>query len=435
MKLQTVAIVGRPNVGKSTLMNRLIRKRHAVVYDEPGSTRDRNYAECDWNGKSFRLVDTGGAVPNSSDEMERMIFDQSQFAVHESDVILYLVDTKVGTQPDDFKLAKIFRESGKPIILVANKADTPEPPAEVYDFLRLGLGEPYPISATGGLGIGELLDAIVTNLPPQPETESEDGAIRIAVVGKPNVGKSSFINKLLGEERHIVSDIAGTTRDSVDSVVEYDDQKFVLVDTAGLRRKYKVHENVEFYTTLRTTRAIESCDVAIVLADSQGITTQDQRILTQVLDARRAAILVVNKWDLIEKDNKTADEFTKALQERLARLAFVPIIFISALTGQRVQKVLTLAQKVYEQHHRHIETSELNDFLREAFGRRKPPAAQGKHIQFKYVTQTDTAPPSFVFFTTHPTLIDRSYLVYLENQLRERFGFEGVPIRIRCKES
>ena len=435
MKLQTVAIVGRPNVGKSTLMNRLIRKRHAVVYDEPGSTRDRNYAECDWNGKSFRLVDTGGAVPNSSDEMERMIFDQSQFAVHESDVILYLVDTKVGTQPDDFKLAKIFRESGKPIILVANKADTPEPPAEVYDFLRLGLGEPYPISATGGLGIGELLDAIVTNLPPQPETESEDGAIRIAVVGKPNVGKSSFINKLLGEERHIVSDIAGTTRDSVDSVVEYDDQKFVLVDTAGLRRKYKVHENVEFYTTLRTTRAIESCDIAIVLADSQGITTQDQRILTQVLDARRAAILVVNKWDLIEKDNKTADEFTKALQERLARLAFVPIIFISALTGQRVQKVLTLAQKVYEQHQRHIETSELNDFLREAFGRRKPPAAQGKHIQFKYVTQTDTAPPSFVFFTTHPTLIDRSYLVYLENQLRERFGFEGVPIRIRCKES
>ena len=435
MKLQTVAIVGRPNVGKSTLMNRLIRKRHAVVYDEPGSTRDRNYAECDWNGKSFRLVDTGGAVPNSSDEMERMIFDQSQFAVHESDVILYLVDTKVGTQPDDFKLAKIFRESGKPIILVANKADTPEPPAEVYDFLRLGLGEPYPISATGGLGIGELLDAIVTNLPPQPETESEDGAIRIAVVGKPNVGKSSFINKLLGEERHIVSDIAGTTRDSVDSVVEYDDQKFVLVDTAGLRRKYKVHENVEFYTTLRTTRAIESCDVAIVLADSQGITTQDQRILTQVLDARRAAILVVNKWDLIEKDNKTADEFTKALQERLARLAFVPIIFISALTGQRVQKVLTLAQKVYEQHQRHIETSELNDFLREAFGRRKPPAAQGKHIQFKYVTQTDTAPPSFVFFTTHPTLIDRSYLVYLENQLRERFGFDGVPIRIRCKES
>ncbi len=435
MKLQTVAIVGRPNVGKSTLMNRLIRKRHAVVYDEPGSTRDRNYAECDWNGKSFRLVDTGGAVPNSSDEMERMIFDQSQFAVHESDVILYLVDTKVGAQPDDFKLAKIFRESGKPIIVVANKADTPEPPAEVYDFLRLGLGEPYPISATGGLGIGELLDAIVEKLPLQPEGETEDGAIRIAVVGKPNVGKSSFINKLLGEERHIVSEIAGTTRDSVDSVVEYESQKFVLIDTAGLRRKYKVHENVEFYTTLRTTRAIESCDVAIVLADSQGITTQDQRILTQVLDARRAALLVVNKWDLIEKDNKTADEFTKALQERLARLDFVPIIFISALTGQRVQKVLTLAQKVYEQHHRHIETSELNDFLREAFGRRKPPAAQGKHIQFKYVTQTDTAPPSFVFFTTHPTLIDRSYLVYLENQLRERFGFEGVPIRIRCKES
>jgi GTP-binding protein len=416
-------------------MNRLIRKRHAVVYDEPGSTRDRNYAECDWNGVSFRLVDTGGAVPNSGDEMERMIFDQSQFAVHEADLILYLVDTKVGAQSDDMKLARMFRESGKPIILVANKADTPEPPAEVYDFLRLGLGDPVPISSTGGLGIGELLDEIVRQLPEQINHPDEEGAIRIAVVGRPNIGKSSFINKLIGEERHIVSDVAGTTRDSVDSTVEFEGQKYILIDTAGLRRKYKVHENIEFYTTLRTTRAVESCDVAIVLADSQGVTTQDQRILTQVLEARRAAILVVNKWDLIEKDDKTADEFKKALQERMARAAYVPIIFISALTGQRVQKVLTLVRQTYEQHHRHIDTSELNDFLREAFGRRKPPAVQGKFIQFKYVTQTDTAPPSFTFFTTHPTLIDKSYLIYLENQLRERFGFGGVPIRIRCKES
>jgi GTP-binding protein len=416
-------------------MNRLIRKRHAVVHDQPGSTRDRNYAECDWNGVSFRLVDTGGAVPNSDDEMERMIYDQSQFAVHESDLILYLVDTKVGAQTDDLRLSKIFRDSGKPIILVANKTDTPEPPSDIYDFLRLGLGDPIPISSTGGLGIGELLDEIVKKLPAQPELPDEIDAIRIAVVGRPNVGKSSFINKLLGEDRHIVSEIAGTTRDSVDSVVEFEGQKYILIDTAGLRRKYKVHENVEFYTTLRTTRAIESCDVAIVLADSQGVTTQDQRILTQVLDARRGAVLAVNKWDLIEKDNKTADEFTKSLQERIARASFVPIMFISALSGQRVQKALGLAKQVYEQHNRRIDTSELNEFLRVAFGRRKPPAVQGKFIQFKYVTQTDTAPPSFVFFTTHPTLIDKGYLVYLENQLREKFGFDGVPIRIRCKES
>jgi GTP-binding protein len=413
----------------------MIRKRHAVVHDQPGSTRDRNYAECDWNGVSFRLVDTGGAVPNSDDEMERMIYDQSQFAVHESDLILYLVDTKVGAQTDDLQLAKIFRDSGKPIIVVANKADTPEPSADIYDFLRLGLGDPIPISATGGLGIGELLDEIVRKLPAQTGEVEVDNAIRIAVVGRPNVGKSSFINKLLGEERHIVSEIAGTTRDSVDSVVEYEGQKYILVDTAGLRRKYKVHENVEFYTTLRTTRAIEECDVAIVLVDSQGVTTQDQRILTQVLDMRRGAILAVNKWDLIEKDNHTASEFTKTLQERLASASFVPIVFISALTGQRVQKVLGMAKEVYEQHTRKIDTPELNEFLRVAFARRKPPAVQGKFIQFKYVTQTDTSPPSFVFFTTHPTLIDKGYLAYLENQLRAEFGFSGVPIRIRCRES
>jgi GTPase len=434
MIVPTVAIIGRPNVGKSTLMNRLIKKRYAVVHDRAGSTRDRNYAECDWNGVAFRLVDTGGAVPNSDDEMERMIYDQTQFAIHEADLVLFLVDTRVGAQADDMYLAKSLRESRKPTILVANKADTPEPSADIYDFLRLGLGDPVPISATAGLGIGELLDDLVGKLPKQEELPVEEAAIRVAVVGKPNVGKSSFINKLIGEDRHIVSEIAGTTRDAVDTRVEIDGQKFVIVDTAGLRRKYKVHENVEFYTNLRTERAIDQCDVAIVLADSQGVTTQDQRILTQVLDARRGAILAVNKWDLIEKDNKTADEFTKMLKERLAKLSYVPIVFISALSGQRVQKVLTLAKEVYEQHSRHIDTSELNDFLKVAFARRKPPAASGKHIQFKYVTQTETSPPSFVFFTSHPKLIDKSYLAYLENQLRAQFGFEGVPIRIKCRQ-
>ncbi|MBI5265757.1 MAG: ribosome biogenesis GTPase Der, partial [candidate division Zixibacteria bacterium] len=390
MSLPTVALIGRPNVGKSTLMNRFIRKRYAVVHDKPGSTRDRNYAVTDWNGVSFRLVDTGGAVPNSDDEMERMIYDQTQFAVHEADLILFLVDARVGAQTDDIYLAKALRNSGKPIILVANKVDTPEPSSDIYDFLRLGLGEPLAISAAAGLGIGELLDALVAGLPKREEVDMED-AIRVAVVGRPNVGKSSFINKLLGEDRLIVSDIAGTTRDAVDSVVEVDGQRFVVVDTAGLRRKYKIHENVEFYTSIRTERAIENCDVAIVLADSQGVTTQDQRILQQVLDSRRAAILAVNKWDLIEKDNKTSDDFKRALQTRLANLSFVPIVFISALSGQRVQKALTLSAEVYRQHHRQIETNELNEFLKVAFGRRKPPAVQGKYIQFKYVTQTETA--------------------------------------------
>lgn len=433
MSLPTVALIGRPNVGKSTLMNRFIRKRYAVVHDKPGSTRDRNYAVTDWNGVSFRLVDTGGAVPNSDDEMERMIYDQTQFAVHEAELILFLVDVRVGAQTDDIYLAKALRNSGKPIILVANKVDTPEPSSDIYDFLRLGLGEPMAISAAAGLGIGELLDALVAGLPKREEVNVED-AIRVAVVGRPNVGKSSFINKLLGEDRLIVSEVAGTTRDAVDSVVEVDGQRFVVVDTAGLRRKYKIHENVEFYTSVRTERAIENCDVAIVLADSQGVTTQDQRILQQVLDSRRAAILAVNKWDLIEKDNKTSDDFKKALQARLANLSFVPIVFISALSGQRVQKALTLAAEVYRQHHRQIETNELNEFLKVAFGRRKPPAVQGKYIQFKYVTQTETAPPTFIFFTSHPKLIDKGYLSYLENQLRDQFGFEGVPLRIKCRQ-
>jgi GTP-binding protein len=434
MNLPTVAFIGRPNVGKSTLMNRFIRKRHAVVHDQPGSTRDRNYAVCDWNGVSFRLVDTGGAVPNSDDEMERMIYDQTQFAIHEADLILFMVDTRVGAQTDDIYLAKALRDSGKPTIVVANKADTPEPSSDIYDFLRLGLGDPLPVSATGGLGIGELLDALVAKLPPPVEAVDEEAAIKIAVVGRPNVGKSSFINKLIGEDRHIVSEVAGTTRDAVDTRIEVDGQAFVVIDTAGLRRRYKVHENVEFYTGLRTDRAIENCDVAIVLADSQGVTTQDQRILQQVLDARRAAILAVNKWDLIEKDNKTSDEFTKMLKERLAKLSFVPIVFISSLSGQRVQKALTMAAEVYRQHHRQIDTTELNEFLRVAFGRRKPPAVQGRYIQIKYVTQTETAPPTFVFFTSHPKLMDRSYLSYLENQLRAEFGFEGVPIRIKCRQ-
>jgi GTP-binding protein len=324
--------------------------------------------------------------------------------------------------------------AGKKCLLVANKVDNENLSHEVYDFARLGLGDPIPVSATVGLGVGDLLDEIVEHLP-ELDTEVEDAdTIRVALVGRPNVGKSSFINQLLGENRLIVSDMAGTTRDAVDTPLELDGRKYTMVDTAGLRRKYKVRENIEFYTNLRVIRAIESCDVAIVMVDAAaGLSAQDQRILGQVLEARRAAVLAINKWDLIEKDSLTADRFTAALNERLAHFAFLPIIYISALSGQRVTKVMSLVDRVHAEHHKRIPTSKLNDFLEKAFQRRKPPAVQGKYIQFKYVTQSETAPPTFVFFVNRPELVRKSYMHYLTNRLRDEFGFEGSPIRLKCR--
>jgi GTP-binding protein len=436
MSIPIVAIVGRPNVGKSSLFNRLLRKRVAVVHSDSGITRDRNYAVCDWNGVSFRLIDTGGMVPHTKDAMEKSILDQTEFAINEADLVMFVVDTQTGADTTDIQIARKLSKSGKPSLLVANKSDNNQLETEVYDFLRLGLGEPYPVSATVGLGIGELLDELVKRLPPQPEVDEEPGAIKVAVVGRPNVGKSSFINKLLGEERLIVSPVAGTTRDSVDTPVTVAGRKYILIDTAGLRRQYKIQENVEFYTSLRTMKVIESCDVAVILVDAvDGLTSQDQRILAEVLENRRAAVVAVNKWDLIEKDEKTADRFTVSLKEILAHLSFVPIMYISALSGQRVTKVLELVDRVYAEHTRKISTAELNRFLEGSVGRRKPPAKQGKYIQLKYVTQTEIAPPTFVFFANHPKMIDKTYVSYLTNQLRAEFGFEGVPIRLKFRHA
>ncbi|MEW6049888.1 MAG: ribosome biogenesis GTPase Der [Candidatus Zixiibacteriota bacterium] len=435
MSLPVVAIVGRPNVGKSSLFNRFLRKKLAVVDAQAGITRDRNYATCDWNGVSFLLVDTGGMVPGTKDMMEKLILDQTDFAINESDLVLLMVDAQVGIDTSDQQIARSLVKAKKTCLLVANKVDTEDYSAGSYEFVKLGMGEPWQVSASEGRGIGDLMDELVARLPvPEAKSEAEIGVIRVAVVGRPNVGKSSFINKLLGQERLIVSPIAGTTRDSVDTPIEVDGQKFVLIDTAGLRRRYKVAESIEFYTTLRTARAIENCDVGVVIVDAAaGITTQDQRILAEVLENRRAAVVAVNKWDLIEKDAKTADKFTAELKEILAQHEFVPIMYISAISGQRVAKVLSLVREVHAEHNRRVGTAELNEFLQRTVGRRKPPARQGKHIQFKYLTQTDTAPPTFMFFTNHPKLVDKTYIQYLTNQLREQFGFEGVPIRLRFR--
>jgi len=434
MSLPVVAIVGRPNVGKSSLFNRFLQKRLAVVDAEAGVTRDRNYAVCDWNGHEFRLVDTGGMVPNTRDAMQRAILDQSEFAIHEADLVVLVVDVQVALDQTDERLARLLQKSGKNCILVANKADDTSLESEIYTLNRLGLGDPVPVSATVGLGIGELLDEIVGRLPEMSVEDGDSVSIRVALVGRPNVGKSSFINQLLGEQRLIVSEKAGTTRDAVDTPFELDGQQYTLIDTAGLRRSYKVQENIEFYTNLRAERAIDDCDVAVVLIDAaDGFTSQDQRVLAQVMETRHPAVLAINKWDLIEKDSHTADMFSVTIKESLAMYAFVPLIYVSALSGQRVAKVLELVCQVHAEHHKKISTSRLNDFLQRAFARRKPPAKQGKYIQFNYVTQTEVAPPTFVFFTNRPRLVDKSYLNYLANQLRAEFGFQGSPIRLKCR--
>lgn len=434
MRLPTVAIIGRPNVGKSSLFNRFLKKQVAVVDERSGITRDRNYAVCDWAGVSFRLVDTGGIVPQTKDLMEKLIYDQTEFAVNESDLVLFVVDSQVGPDPNDRKIARRLLQSGKNTILVANKVDNEQMERERFEFLSLGLGDPMPVSATVGRGIGELLDTVVARLPVAQQPTKEEGAIRVAVVGRPNVGKSSFINRLIGEPRLLVAPMPGTTRDAVDTQFEYEEQRYILIDTAGLRRKYKVRENVEFYTTLRTIRAIESCDVAVVLVDAQeGLKGQDQRILEEVLANRRAAVLAVNKWDLVEKDSKTADQYTKSINAILAKYAYLPVIYVSALTGQRVAKVIAEVKKVYEESHKRIPTAQLNEFLQRMLQRRHPPARQGKHIKFNYVVQTEVAPPTFVFFTNHPKLVDKTYISYLSNQLRSEFGFAGVPFRLKFK--
>ncbi len=434
MSLPLVAIIGRPNVGKSSIFNRFLKRKLAIVDDTPGVTRDRNYSLCDWNGRQFYLIDTGGMIPDSQSGISRLVLEQSQVAIDQADLIILIVDCKTGVDAVDERIARLLHKSKRKIILLANKADNESDEAERFAFFRLGLGEPLLVSATGGRGIGEALDAIAEAIPEAVEDENPD-AVRIAVIGRPNAGKSLFINRLMGEERTIVSPTPGTTRDAVDTPFNFEGRKYVLIDTAGLRRKAKVKEDIEYFTTLRTIRAIESCHVALVLIDAErGLEVQDLKVIEDAAHARRGLVMAINKWDLIEKDERTADKLIENIKADAKTLSYIPIITISALTGQRVIKTMPLIDRVYQNWNREIKTSQLNNILEEIVQKQPPAAVRGKYIKLNYVTQAGTQPPTFLFFCNFPSYLQKSYLRYIENQLRLRFDFEGVPIRIKVRK-
>lgn len=432
--MSLVAIVGRPNVGKSTLFNRLTESRRAIVHDQPGVTRDRVYATAEWNGVTFDVVDTGGFVPNSADRIEQAIREQVHIALEEADAVLFVTDVLTGVTDIDAEIASLLRKSSKPVLVVANKADNQARQWEASVFYELGLSEVYPVSATNGMGTGELLDALTVSLPRVEPTAESDDRPHLAVIGRPNVGKSSLVNAMLGQERSIVTEIAGTTRDAVDSVVRHHGQDVVLVDTAGLRRRSRVHENVEFYSVLRTERAIKRSHVAILLLDAtQGLEMQDIRVLKRAEEMRKGLIVVVNKWDLVEKETNTARDYERLINERLKTLEYVPVLFVSALTRQRIGRVLETALEVVEERRRHISTSKLNEVLQDALARHSPPMARNRPVKIKYVTQVGDNPPVFAFFCNQPKGIHESYRRFLENRLREAFGFRGVPLTLVFK--
>ena len=429
-----VAIVGRPNVGKSTLFNRLTEQRQAIVHDEPGVTRDRVYGSAEWNGRVFDVVDTGGYVPRSADRFEAAIREQVEIALAEADAVLFVGDTTTGITDLDSEMAAVLRRADLPIFTIGNKADNAERRLASAEFYNLGLGEVYPVSAINGSGTGELLDDLVAALPEEAE-EEEDEAPRIAFLGRPNVGKSSLTNRLLGQERSIVTEISGTTRDAIDSRLDFRGRPVVLVDTAGLRKRARVQENIEFYSTLRTQRALQTCDVAVVLLDgSAGLETQDARILQQAADLNKGLVIAVNKWDLVEKETNTARDVTKALHERLGMLDYVPVEFISALTGQRAHRVLERALAVHEERAKRIPTAALNDVVEEAVKAHHPPSFNGRFVTIKYATQVRARPPVFAFFCNYPKAVKESYRRYLENKIREAFGFEGVPLTLSFRQ-
>jgi len=431
-----VAVVGRPNVGKSTLFNRLVGDRLAIVDDKPGVTRDRLYADAEWLNRQFTLVDTGGLDPDSEDIMTRHIFRQAEAAMESADVILFLCDIKSGIMDADRYVADMLRKSKKPVVLVVNKVDTPSKDNhELYEFYELGLSDPVPISAGQALGLGDMLDEIASHFPPAEEEDAEDNRIKVAIVGKPNAGKSSLINKILGEERLIVSDISGTTRDAIDTYFTRDGREYVFIDTAGLRRKSKVKENIERYSMLRTIAAVERCDVCILLIDAEeGITDQDTKIAGIAHESGRAAIIAVNKWDLIEKNDKTMREFTKTLETELAYMPYAPKLFISALTGQRVVKLFDLVYAAYNNHALRVGTGVLNDVVLEATAMHSPPTDKGKALRIYYATQVSVKPPTFVLFVNDKKLAHFSYIRYLENRIRDAFGFDGTPIHFITRE-
>ena len=434
--MSLVAIVGRPNVGKSTLFNRLVGMRQAIVDDTSGVTRDRHYGRSDWNGREFSVVDTGGYAVGSEDVFESAIRRQVEIAIEEADLIIFMVEAGTGITDYDEGIADVLRRSKKPVLLCVNKVDTGEKMFDAYQFYGLGLGELYSISAANGSGTGDLLDAVVAALP--EETETEDpyaGLPRVAIVGKPNVGKSSLTNALLGEERNIVTPVAGTTRDSIETHYNKFGHEFMLVDTAGIRKKAKVSEDLEFYSVMRSIRAIEHADICVMMIDATtGMEAQDMNIWNLILRNRKGCVLVVNKWDLFIKDTSTMREYTRGLKERLAPFDDVPIIFTSVVKMQRIRDVLDAVAKVYENYSRRIPTARLNEALLPVIAETPPPAWKGKYVKVKYITQLPTKFPAFAFFCNLPQYVKEPYKRFLENQLREHFDLQGCPVQVYCRQ-
>ncbi len=423
-----VAIIGRPNVGKSALFNRIVGGNAAIVSDEAGTTRDRHFGRAEWNGRSFWLVDTGGLPENTREAIDGEIRKQVLEAIAEADLLAFVVDAQLGVHPNDAKVLDLLRESGKPWMIIANKVDDPAS-TDFYEFYRLGAGEPMPVSATNGKGSGDLLDAMAALLP--ETTEEETDAIRVAIVGRPNVGKSSLVNRMLGEQRLVVSEVAGTTRDAIDTPFRYHGRDFIFIDTAGLRRQARIDDGIEFYSSLRTRRAIERSDVCILVIDAvEGLHNQDLKIATMAWDSGRALIVVVNKWDLKEKENNTAAKFEKEIVEKVPYLGFVPFVFTSALTGQRVTKLFDLILQVEAEREKRISTSDINDTLQSLLARRQPPQAAGREIKLNYATQVETSPPTIAVFGNHPELVQEHYIRFLHNGFRAAYGFTGNPLNI-----
>ncbi|MBR4023109.1 MAG: ribosome biogenesis GTPase Der [Ruminococcus sp.] len=436
MSLPIVAVVGRPNVGKSTLFNKLIGQRLSIVEDTPGVTRDRIYSKCEWRGREFMIVDTGGIEPSNDDVILAQMRRQAELAIEKADVIVLVTDVRCGVTANDYAVSDMLMKSGKPIVLAVNKCDAlGDPPMELYEFYNLGIGEPFPISSVHGHGTGDMLDEVIKNFPDETEETEDDDSIKVAIIGKPNVGKSSLVNRIAGEERVIVSNIAGTTRDATDTVIENEHGKFVFIDTAGIRKKSKINDKVEHYSVLRAYMAVDRADVCVIVIDAEvGFTEQDSKVAGYAHEQGKACVVAVNKWDAIEKNDKTMQEYRTRLENDFSFMSYVPFVFISAKTGQRVNKLFELIKYTHDQNSMRISTGMLNDVLAYATSRVQPPSDKGRRLKIYYMTQPSTKPPTFVTFVNRADLFHFSYQRYIENQIRSTFGLEGTPVRFIVRE-
>jgi GTP-binding protein len=433
---KVIAVVGRPNVGKSTLFNRLLGAQRAIVHDVAGVTRDRHYAEAEWAGRRFTIIDTGGFVPKSADVIERAVREQARMAIEEADAVVFVVDAVSGPTPLDFGIAETIRKSEKKVILAVNKVDSQKAEPTIGEFYSLGLGSPFPVSALTGRNIGDFLDLLVKDFEPNGVPEEAEAATRLAIIGRPNVGKSSLVNALLGKERAIVTEIPGTTRDSIDSNLTRGGEEYLLIDTAGLRKRSALKESIEFFSTVRALRSIARCDVAVVLIDATlGMEKQDLRIINEVADRKKGIVVAVNKWDLVQKELATGDEYLRAIRKRLRVFDYAPVLFISARTKGNIYAVLDVSKRVHDERQRRIDTHTLNEILLKDIGASPPTSTSGKEIRIRYVTQVKVGPPVFAFFTNQPNLIKVDYSRFLENRIRKHFGFKGVPLIISFKRN